>query len=147
GAITACFTPALTHSSTSVAQNVAVTVAGSSSSDTHPSEQATGSGRKVTERFPIVLLHGFTQTGVSWAPILREMRRVAPSTDVHAPDLAGHGSAAHDLDGSTLSQMAEQMVQRFGRALWVGYSMGGRTALRLALDHPDSIAGLVLIGT
>lgn len=33
-----------------------------------------------------------------------------------------------------------------GAAIWFGYSMGGRVALRVALDHPRSVSGLVLVG-
>jgi 2-succinyl-6-hydroxy-2,4-cyclohexadiene-1-carboxylate synthase len=31
-------------------------------------------------------------------------------------------------------------------AVWVGYSMGGRFALRIALERPDLVEGLVLLG-
>jgi 2-succinyl-6-hydroxy-2,4-cyclohexadiene-1-carboxylate synthase len=31
-------------------------------------------------------------------------------------------------------------------AVWVGYSMGGRIALRVALERPDLVEGLVLLG-
>ena len=31
--------------------------------------------------------------------------------------------------------------------MWVGYSMGGRTALHVALAHPDLVEALVLIST
>ena len=31
-------------------------------------------------------------------------------------------------------------------AIWVGYSLGGRHALRVALDHPPAVAALVTIG-
>lgn len=94
----------------------------------------------------MVLLHGFTQTGVSWRPVREVLADRMPSLRVHTPDLAGHGSADITLDGSDLVEMADQLVEAFGRAIWVGYSMGGRTALRLALDHPDAVAGLVLVG-
>jgi 2-succinyl-6-hydroxy-2,4-cyclohexadiene-1-carboxylate synthase len=34
-----------------------------------------------------------------------------------------------------------------GPAVWVGYSMGGRVALHVALAHPEQVQGLVLIST
>ncbi len=91
----------------------------------------------------IVLLHGFTQTGASWRPVAE---RLPTSWDVQAPDLPGHGTAGDlQLD---LAASAGRLAELVGDepAIVVGYSMGGRTALRLALDHPAAIAGLVLIG-
>ncbi|WP_426572316.1 alpha/beta fold hydrolase [Aquihabitans sp. McL0605] len=93
---------------------------------------------------PVVLLHGFTQTGASWRPVADLLRswRLDPAT----PDLPGHGTAGDlrlDLAGS-----AARIADLIGGepAIVVGYSMGGRTALRLALDHPGSVRSLVLIG-
>lgn len=91
----------------------------------------------------IILLHGFTQTGTSWRPVAERL----PSTwDMRAPDLPGHGTAGAlrlDLTGSS-----DRLAGLIGDepAVVVGYSMGGRTALRLALDHPGAVAGLVLLG-
>ncbi|HEU5150571.1 MAG TPA: alpha/beta fold hydrolase [Iamia sp.] len=92
-------------------------------------------------RSPVVLLHGFTQTGVSWRPVVEHLD---PAVEVATPDLPGHGTAAAarlDLAGTAAALAAEH-----GRATWVGYSMGGRVALRLALDHPDLVERLVLVG-
>jgi 2-succinyl-6-hydroxy-2,4-cyclohexadiene-1-carboxylate synthase len=41
---------------------------------------------------------------------------------------------------------AELLGDAGGRAVYVGYSMGGRLALRLALDRPELVRALVLIG-
>lgn len=99
---------------------------------------------------PLVLLHGFTQTAVSWSPVVDEVRRVLPGRTVEVPDLPGHGSADPDDDGSDLAttadRLADRMLDRFGRALVVGYSMGGRLALQMAVDRPDAVAGLLLVG-
>ncbi|QYG93375.1 alpha/beta fold hydrolase [Iamia sp. SCSIO 61187] len=89
----------------------------------------------------VVLLHGFTQTSVSWRPVVE---RLGPDVDVVAPDLPGHGTAgAVRLD---LAGTAARVADVGGPATYVGYSMGGRVALRLALDRPDLVTGLVLVG-
>jgi 2-succinyl-6-hydroxy-2,4-cyclohexadiene-1-carboxylate synthase len=91
----------------------------------------------------LLLLHGFTQTGVSWQPIAERLPR---EWAVLTPDLPGHGTAG-DLRLDLVHSAGRLARSLDGRpTVVVGYSMGGRTALRLALDHPDAIAGLVLIG-
>jgi 2-succinyl-6-hydroxy-2,4-cyclohexadiene-1-carboxylate synthase len=61
-------------------------------------------------------------------------------------DAPGHGlSAAVKAD---LQDGADLMVERVsGPAAWVGYSMGGRFALHVALRHPAAVSRLVLIST
>ena len=91
----------------------------------------------------IVLVHGFTQTGASWRPVVE---RLPEAWAVMEPDLPGHGDAGGlqlDLVGS-----AARLAELIGHepAVVVGYSLGGRTALRLALDRPRAVAGLVLVG-
>lgn len=95
---------------------------------------------------PILLLHGFTQTSASWMPVVDRLRRVLPDRRILVPDLSGHGSADPVEDGSSLAATAARLADRFGRTVVVGYSMGGRLALQLTIDHPDAVAGLLLVG-
>ena len=97
----------------------------------------------MADRPLVLLLHGVTQTATSWAPVAAQL---PPELEVLAPDAPGHGTASElrlDLTGAA-TRLAGLVGDR--RALVVGYSMGGRTALRLALDHPGRVAGLVLLG-
>lgn len=91
---------------------------------------------------PAVALHGFTQTGRSWEPITAEVRERVPGLDIATPDLPGHGDGGEAVD---LPTAATALADRFGRSIWIGYSMGGRHLLQLAVDHPDSVAAMVLI--
>ncbi len=89
----------------------------------------------------VVLAHGFTQTGRSWGSV---GAMLAQRYRVVLADLPGHGQSGHVMasleDGATLLGAAG------GRAAYVGYSMGGRHCLRLALDHPELVTALVLVG-
>ena len=87
-----------------------------------------------------MLVHGFTQTGASWRRIAEALR--ADGHDVRTPDLPGHaGRPAQDL-ATTATTLAAEL----GPATWVGYSMGGRACLHLALAHPAAVDRLVLLG-
>lgn len=89
----------------------------------------------------VVLVHGFTQTGRSWGQIATDLGRDHEVVLVDAP---GHGgSAAVRAD---LTEGAALLGAAGGRATYVGYSMGGRLALHLALDRPDEVDALVLLG-
>jgi 2-succinyl-6-hydroxy-2,4-cyclohexadiene-1-carboxylate synthase len=96
-----------------------------------------------TTQSPLALLHGFTQTGSSWASVVDELQGRFPLV---LPDAPGHGgSAAVRAD---LWRTADLLAETVGRpATWVGYSMGARSALHVALAHPDLVEALVLIST
>jgi len=100
----------------------------------------------------LCLVHGFTQTGTSWEPVTARLR--GRGYDVVTPDVAGHGrnsDACTDLWGAAdllASDASDAQAARSARdAVWVGYSMGGRVVLHLALAHPELVAGLVLVST
>lgn len=90
----------------------------------------------------VVLAHGFTQTQVAWTALAADL---AVDHRVLAVDLPGHGGSAH-VAGADLARSAALLGESGGPAVYVGYSMGGRVAMRLALDRPDLARGLVLIG-
>jgi len=90
----------------------------------------------------IVLLHGFTQAGGIWVPVMETTTTRAP---IDAPDLPGHASASHIVSDFTTT--AQRLAGEFPNAAYVGYSMGGRVALHVALDHPGSVSHLVLCST
>jgi 2-succinyl-6-hydroxy-2,4-cyclohexadiene-1-carboxylate synthase len=90
---------------------------------------------------PLILVHGFTQSGRSWD---RVGQALAASHAVTAIDAPGHGRSAvieADLVGG-----ADLMVEAVpAPATWLGYSMGGRYALHVALRHHRSVRRLVLV--
>jgi len=88
----------------------------------------------------LVLVHGFTQSGASWRPVVSRLRA---DVEVLTPDLPGHGRAS-DVVVAGMSDAAEHLAATGGRATYVGYSLGGRICLTLALEHPELVASLVL---
>lgn len=97
--------------------------------------ESLGSGRR------LVLCHGFTQNRSCWGPFADDLERDHEVVLIDAP---GHGESGHD--GADLDASAALLGDVGGQAIYIGYSMGGRMALHLALDRPDLVEGLVLIG-
>ncbi|HEV8297928.1 MAG TPA: alpha/beta fold hydrolase, partial [Acidimicrobiales bacterium] len=90
----------------------------------------------------VVLVHGFTQTSRCWGPFLDGL---AAENRVVAVDAPGHGGSR--AVAADVAESARLLGETAGEAIYVGYSMGGRIALRLALDRPELVRALVLIGT
>ena len=88
----------------------------------------------------VVLAHGFTQTGNVWGPLADDL---AADHEVIALDLPGHGES-HAVEADLVAG-AELMVEAGGRGTYIGYSMGARYCLHVALAHPEAVTSLVLI--
>ena len=89
----------------------------------------------------LALVHGFTQTSACWGPLADDL---AADHEVVALDAPGHGWRSDVRAG--LWDGAHLLAEEAGRAVWLGYSLGGRYCLHVALDTRDAVAGLVLIG-
>lgn len=99
---------------------------------------------------PLLLVHGFTGRASSWR---EHLPAVAERFDVVAVDLPGHGrtptsGAAHPLRVS-VEETADDLAALLDRlellpAHLLGYSLGARVALRIAIEHPDAVRRLVL---
>jgi len=90
---------------------------------------------------PLVLLHGFTQTGAAWDAV----RGALPTGRVLAPDLRGHGAARDARPIDTAALVDDVLAAAPGRFVLAGYSMGGRLALHAALVAPERVSALVLV--
>ena len=91
----------------------------------------------------LVLLHGFTNTGASWRPVIRAMGERYRSL---APDIRGHGSASEVRPVSLDAVLQDIADVTPGPFVLAGYSMGGRIALHAALSLPHRVERLVLVG-
>jgi 2-succinyl-6-hydroxy-2,4-cyclohexadiene-1-carboxylate synthase len=89
---------------------------------------------------PVVLIHGFTQSARSWGPIGTALAR---QHAVIALDAPGHGGSADVV--ADLQAGADLMAATGSEGAWLGYSMGGRYALHVALRHPELVRRLVVV--
>lgn len=89
---------------------------------------------------PVVLIHGFTQSAQSWGPFGTALAR---HHAVIALDTPGHGQSADVV--ADLPAGADLMAAAGGEGAWLGYSMGGRYALHVALRHPQLVRRLVVV--
>jgi 2-succinyl-6-hydroxy-2,4-cyclohexadiene-1-carboxylate synthase len=89
----------------------------------------------------VVLVHGFTQTLAAWGAV---GERLAGRWEVVRVDLPGHGGSGRVRAGFV--EAAGLVGEAGGAGVYCGYSLGGRLCLRLALDRPELVRGLVLVG-
>ena len=98
------------------------------------------------DTMPVVILHGLLGASRNWASVARQ---VAPQRPVWCFDLRNHGASpwGEPMDYPTLAaDVAETLDQlNLDRVILIGHSMGGKTAMVLALQAPDRIARLGVV--
>lgn len=99
---------------------------------------------------PMILVHGFATSNLVWSKVFLDF--AAGGFRVIAPDLLGYGYSdkPRDLD-YTIARQAEMVVGLMKqlvieRAVLVGSSYGAAVAATVALDHPDMVEKLILVG-
>lgn len=100
------------------------------------------------EGIPVIFCHGSGGGHQHW---LYQLKGLKNSLRPLAVDLPGHGRS----EGSAANNIAvyRDWLNRFSKALGLssfflgGHSMGGAIALSYALEYPDDISGLILVGS
>ncbi|MDD5370263.1 MAG: alpha/beta fold hydrolase [Anaerolineaceae bacterium] len=98
----------------------------------------------------ILLLHGLGAHSDSWQ--LQIPCLIDAGYRPLAPDMPGFGQSHFQGGRWSISRSSEACMEllqalAIAHVYAVGISMGGTVALQLAFDHPDRIAGLVLVNT
>lgn len=96
---------------------------------------------------PLMLLHGFTQTGHEWDPFLNELGK---HYTVILPDLPGHGgseaftgSFSHKEAGRCMLALMDELGIDSIRG--IGHSSGSVILLQMAAEQPNRIESMVLV--
>lgn len=96
---------------------------------------------------PLVILHGLFGTLDNWQTLARQW---AEHFRVILVDLRNHGRSPHAPE-HTYAVMAEDLRGLFDQlqlpadTTLMGHSMGGKVAMRFALDHPERISKLIVV--
>src|SRR4051812_30248714 len=104
--------------------------------------------RNPTLHRPVTLvIHGAGGSHLDWPAEIRRM----PELNAIIIDLPGHGKstgAGRNSVGAYASDVLALLdALKLQKVILAGHSMGGGIALLLALQHPDRVLGLILVGT
>ena len=94
----------------------------------------------------VVLFHAGVTDRRAWGPVLEVL---SPRHRCVTFDARGFGDSTYDLEPFSRADDAPAVMDAAGVAygVLIGCSIGGRTALDIALDHPERVSGLVLVGS
>jgi pimeloyl-ACP methyl ester carboxylesterase len=101
--------------------------------------------RRRSDKPQLLLLHGLTDAGVCWTPVIEAL---GDDYDIVAPDARGHGESDAPERGYSAGDHAGDMAA-FIRALGLnkpvvmGHSMGGMVATIVAAQHPELIRAAI----
>jgi len=94
----------------------------------------------------LIALHGLLGSSRNWTTAGKAL---AEHFDTYALDLRNHGGSPH-ADEMSYPAMAQDVLHWMDshsvrRALLVGHSLGGKTAMQVACDAPERLTGLVVV--
>jgi esterase len=95
---------------------------------------------------PLIILHGLFGSLENWHSI---SQKLAPDFQVLPVDQRNHGRSPHvaEMSYQLMSEDLKEFVveQKLGAVHLLGHSMGGKTAMLLALTYPESVQKLVVV--
>ncbi|MEP6724150.1 MAG: alpha/beta fold hydrolase [Variovorax sp.] len=95
---------------------------------------------------PVVILHGLFGAGRNWMHIAQSL---AAHYRVYLPDARNHGASpwAETMSYAEMALDVAALIEReqLQQPFVIGHSMGGKTAMALALGHPQLVGGVAVI--
>lgn len=105
---------------------------------------------KKYNKIGVLLIHGFTSGDKAVEGLVPHLKKLG--IPYIKPTLRGHGSRFQNLKGVThkdwyadAEKALLELAKKVDKVVVVGLSMGGLVTLKLAMEHPDKIAGIVTV--
>jgi pimeloyl-ACP methyl ester carboxylesterase len=98
------------------------------------------------EKPPLVLLHGFSDNGLCWTRLAKDLES---TYDIIMPDARGHGLSdgpgEHFSSSDRFADVAGLISElHLGKPALLGHSMGAMMAASVAADYPDLVSCVIL---
>ncbi len=98
---------------------------------------------------PLVAMHGFANSIYTWEPV---MNTLSGRFQAFAYDHRGHGGSSKKQSPYEIQTLTDDLLGLLNfwgldRVHLMGHSMGGRVALWFALEHPERVDSLMLVGS
>lgn len=95
---------------------------------------------------PLLILHGFLGSSDNWGT---QAKSLAEHFHVFVPDARNHGRSPHadEFDYAVMAEDIREFMRQHGlpATSLIGHSMGGKTAMLLALRYPELVRKLVVV--
>lgn len=103
-------------------------------------------GKVVDQQPSLIFLHGLLGSSANWHSIAKKL---AGRFHILVPDLRNHGRSPHS-DEVGYPAIEQDLLKLFNTwkidsVILIGHSMGGKAAMRLALENPEMVDGLAVV--
>lgn len=97
----------------------------------------------------LVFIHGLSDSLEYWKPLTNELKK---DYKILSYDIRGNGKSENGKEKATINTYQEDLYKLLKKlnitnAIFIGFSMGGNIALKIATQHPEITKGLILFST
>ncbi len=102
--------------------------------------------KKIGNGQPLIILHGLFGSADNWLTVARGLEK---DYSLYLVDQRNHGDSgqSEEWDYQVMAQDLTQFMEEQGleKTHLLGHSMGGKTAMTLALNHPEKVDRLIVV--